>query len=190
MISTSAYILAGGKSTRFGSDKARAELEGEPLIARVHRLLKPIVSDITVVSAQFGEYDDLGLRTIADINPGLGPLAGLQSALADLPGHHEELLLCPCDAVVIMPKWVEELYALSKYTPAAVYRSADRWQPLPGFFTRACVPAVEVLLSGKGRSLQRLLDLACAQWLLLPDDWPPVWQVNSPQELQRFVDLA
>src|SRR4051794_14706591 len=75
-----AYILAGGQSQRFGSDKARAPLDGKPLIVHVAESLKPIASSVTVVAKDFGEYDDLGLVSIGDLQPGLGPMGGLLTA--------------------------------------------------------------------------------------------------------------
>ena len=75
------YILAGGRSSRFGSDKARAVLDGEPLIKRVARMAMPIAESTTIVADRTGKYDDLGLRSIADDPPHLGPLGGLAAAL-------------------------------------------------------------------------------------------------------------
>ncbi|MEZ6193187.1 MAG: NTP transferase domain-containing protein [Phycisphaerales bacterium] len=62
-----------------------------------------------MVADKEDKYADLGLRTIADHNPGLGPLAGLQAALNDLREGQRWLLLCPCDAIVIKPDWVRQL---------------------------------------------------------------------------------
>src|SRR5436190_19307235 len=102
------YILAGGKSSRFGSDKARAEIDGEPLLARIVRVLKPAAKNFTIVADAENKYGDLGLRTIADVQPGLGPMGGLLTALNDLrePGY---LLLCSCDMVALDCAWVEAL---------------------------------------------------------------------------------
>src|SRR5437879_3536860 len=99
------YILAGGKSRRFGSDKARAILDGKPLILHVADALRPIASSLTVVADISGKYDDLALTTITDLQPGLGPLGGLFTALNDC--RHPWLLLAPCDFAGIQPRWIE-----------------------------------------------------------------------------------
>ncbi len=54
------YILAGGKSRRFGSDKARAEAKGVAVIVRVAEALASIAGTVTVVADRAGRYDDLG----------------------------------------------------------------------------------------------------------------------------------
>lgn len=74
-------ILPGGKSSRFGSDEAWALMDGLPLIVRGAQRLQPGVAQTSVVAAAAGHYADWGLRTIADLSPGSGPLAGLQAAL-------------------------------------------------------------------------------------------------------------
>ncbi|HEY9840887.1 MAG TPA: NTP transferase domain-containing protein, partial [Candidatus Obscuribacterales bacterium] len=61
------YLLAGGRNSRFGSDKARALLGGSPLILQVARLLHPYAADLKVVATTAGAYADLGLETLADI---------------------------------------------------------------------------------------------------------------------------
>ena len=95
------YILAGGRSSRFGSDKARALLDGEPLVARLARQIEPVARRVTVVAEAADTYADLGLRTIADRRPGLGPLAGLEAALLDATNPPKStadwLILLSCD---------------------------------------------------------------------------------------------
>ena len=66
------YILAGGQSRRFGQDKARALVEGSPLLLHVARAAEPLGGEMRVVAAQEGEYQDLGLETVADQRAGHG----------------------------------------------------------------------------------------------------------------------
>jgi len=76
----SAYILAGGKSSRMGSDKAFLELGGRTLLARTLELAKRITQRVKIVGdpkkfAPFG-------HVMADVFPGHGPLGGIHAALA------------------------------------------------------------------------------------------------------------
>ena len=86
------YILAGGKSSRFGNphdDKALAEINNTPLILRLAEQLQPIANPLTIVADRADKYQHLGLNTIADHQPGLGPLAGLHRARSE--EHTSEL---------------------------------------------------------------------------------------------------
>ena len=68
-------VLAGGASSRFGSDKAAAMLGGHTLLARAGAILAGIVDEVTVVGRAGGVPD---LPTA-----GLGPLGGIAGALDD-----------------------------------------------------------------------------------------------------------
>lgn len=183
----SLYILAGGRSSRFGSDKARAMLENEPLICRVRRLVGPVASAVTVVADQPDKYADLGLRTIADHHGGLGPLAGLQSALLDLPDDEDWLLMCSCDAVVIEPRWIERLLAAREEgCDAAAFRGHAHWQPMPALYARSALPHIENQLAKDRRSMQQLLAQLRTVALPQPSDWPETWQVNTPGDLENL----
>jgi molybdenum cofactor guanylyltransferase len=182
-----AYILAGGQSSRFGSDKARVVLNGERLIDHVYKLLEPVASCFTVVADRADKYADLGLHTIGDLNPGLGPVAGLQTALNDLPQDQTWLLLCPCDAVVIRPHWLEQLLAARDESSHAVAFHGNHWQPMPALYARSCLPIVENQLENKQHSMQQLLDRLDTRRLPQPNDWPHIWQVNSASELESLT---
>lgn len=159
------YILAGGRSSRFGSEKAFALLGGRPLIAHVVEAVRPWASAVTVVTGRAGSFDRIGLRTIPDLLPQRGPLGGLHAALVDSAGQHAEphaktdsaahgidakthLLLCACDQPGINPGLIEPLVAgTTSGALAAAYRENQRWQPLPGVYALALLPRVEAMLT-------------------------------------------
>src|ERR1044072_1639209 len=100
------YILAGGRSSRFGSDKARGLLPGATLIRRGAAALGAAARATrrVAVAAAAATYEDLGLITIADLTPGLGPLGGLHTALSNAAAHapHDPsgwIILASCDWV-------------------------------------------------------------------------------------------
>jgi len=180
------YILAGGRSSRFGSDKARATLHGRPLLSHVAAMLKPVATRITVVADSEGKYDDLGFRTIADDKPALGPLGGLHTALRDLPLEDDWLLLCSCDAAVMHCDWLRRLIAGRSTEYDAVAFSSSRWQPMPGVYARRALPTITNCINGQNWSMQYLLDQLRSFSIALPTNWPELWQINTPQDLHRI----
>lgn len=178
------YILAGGKSRRFGSDKARALLQGKPLILHVADALRPFASSTTVVADVPCKYDDLGLRTIADVQPGLGPLGGLASALA----HCGEpwLLLTSCDLPRIKQSWIDALLSAKREARQAIAFKSDRWQPVPALYHQSVAELVGEQIQRDRLAFQCLLDRASAAAQPLPRDWPATAGVNTPQELEGF----
>lgn len=178
-----AYILAGGRSTRFGSDKARALFQGEALIVRQARQLEALSHPVVVVAAHAGQYGDLGLATIADLEPGQGPVGGLRTALE----HRAEgwLILSSCDLVILKPGWLECLIGIASREAVSVvaYRT-DRWQPFLGLYHTRLLQQPAVWK----RSLQRVLAAASSCPLTVPPDWPSALQANTLEELIRFAE--
>jgi molybdopterin-guanine dinucleotide biosynthesis protein A len=87
------YILVGGKSSRFGRDKALVEVGGRPLALRVVDALSPVTGAVTLVGSP-EKYRRLGLRVIPDPLADFGPLAGILAALDDSQSAWNLLLAC------------------------------------------------------------------------------------------------
>lgn len=182
-----AYILSGGRSRRFGSDKARAELGGAPLLRRLANMLTPHVDRITVVADTPDKYRDLGLATITDRVPDLGPLGGLDAALRDLRDGEDWLLLTSCDLVAIRPAWIDELRAHASAGASCVAYRGHRWEPLLAMYHRSIAGLVDEHIQSRRRAMRDLLDAALAHALPLPADWPRITQVNTPADLTAAV---
>src|ERR1700733_7787412 len=75
-----AWILVGGRSSRMGTDKARADSGGRALALRVADQAAAVCGTVSLVGDP-AKYGDLGLPVIADRFPGQGPLAGIEAAL-------------------------------------------------------------------------------------------------------------
>lgn len=138
-------VLAGGQSTRFGSDKALAELGGRTLIARAVDALSGLAEHVVVVGRETAPAP-----TLPDWpRPGMGPLAGIAAAL-----HHardkgyEAVLTCGVDSAGLPDDLLEQL------SPAPAY-VAD--QPVIGLWPAIAAEAVEVILAGQGRHSMRAL---------------------------------
>lgn len=177
------YVLAGGRSSRFGRDKATAVLAGETLLARVAALAAPFAERITVVAEHAGKYEAVGLRTIADAVSGRGPLGGLLAALGDAEG--EWTLVLPCDLVTMQAGWVARLLAARRPGSRAVVFRGQRWEPLPGLYHVAARPQVEAALAAHELTLWHLYSRVQTEAVPLPEDWPELAQVNSPADLRR-----
>src|SRR5262245_33823192 len=74
-----AFILAGGKSTRMGTDKALVMLEGRTLLARMLELARSICANVRIVGdpAKFGAFASV----VGDVFQACGPLGGIHAAL-------------------------------------------------------------------------------------------------------------
>jgi len=140
-------VLAGGKSSRFGSDKALAQLGGRTLIARAVDTLSGWCEYVVVVGRETAPAP-----TLPDWpRPGMGPLSGIAAAL-----HHardegyEAVLTCGVDSVGLP----DNLPDLLGSAPACL---AD--QPVVGIWPATALEAVEEILTGEGRhSMYRFVE--------------------------------
>ncbi|MCC6907440.1 MAG: molybdenum cofactor guanylyltransferase [Phycisphaerales bacterium] len=187
MLPMPVYILAGGRSSRFGSDKARALLGGKPLIVRLANQIQPVAREVTVVAEAADKYADLGLRTIADRRPGLGPLAGIEAALFDAHHISDWIIIFSCDLTAIHPAWIELLAAArrSESKVATFTEPGSRRYPFPGVYHAGLLPAVASCLDEGRLAVRSLIESVDHSDVALPSDWPQVAQVNTPEHLKR-----
>jgi len=75
------YVLAGGLSSRMGSDKAEMQLGGLTLLEIAVGKLRQICGEVVVVGRR--EFVPAGVRVIPDLRPGCGPMGGIEAALSD-----------------------------------------------------------------------------------------------------------
>lgn len=179
------YIIAGGRSTRFGSDKTRAMVHGKPLIVRVVEQFRPIASKVTVVSDVVDRYQDLGLDTIADTYPSLGPLAGIQSALS----HHGSggwILCASADRIGIRLEWLIALLSNTSTDLDVVAYRGSFWQPFPALYRGAMESLVNRAISGGITSPWKVIQSVRARGLRLPRDWENSLDVNDERTLRRW----
>lgn len=132
-------VLAGGQSSRFGSDKALAELGGQTLIARAMDMLSGWCEHVVVVGRETAPAP-----TLPDWpRSGMGPLAGIAAAL-----HHARdqgyaaVLTCGVDSAELP----EDLLQLLEPAPAYL---AD--QPVIGLWPASAAEALEAILTADGR---------------------------------------
>jgi molybdopterin-guanine dinucleotide biosynthesis protein A len=114
MIDLGAIILAGGKSSRMGRDKASLDFEGETLLERVTRRVAEAVEIVVVVAAPGQEIPRLAanVRVVRDDVPDQGPLRGIATGLATLEGRVEAVFVGTTDAPFLRPAFVARLAAL------------------------------------------------------------------------------
>lgn len=179
-----AYILAGGRSSRFGSDKARALLRGSPLIRRIAEMLESRGHQVVVVARKSEQYADLGLHTIADIEPDLGPVGGLETAVAHRLRSWGEgwALIFSCDLLNPTPAMLTVLESHGVRAPEAeaVAFMENGWQPFPGLYHTRLLAR---LRAGSIRSMKRLLTGPGIVGVEAPAD---LCQANTPAALREF----
>ena len=79
------YVLTGGRSSRFGANKAFADVDGKPMVVQVADRVRSVCDSVTLVGPA-ETYGSLGLRVIEDSVADFGPVAGILAALEEYRG--------------------------------------------------------------------------------------------------------
>jgi len=185
----SGAILAGGRSRRFGQDKAFALLGGRPLIAHVCGALRIVCSEVFVVADGPERFEGLGVAVVSDLVKGAGSLGGLYTAL--IHGRHDMCFVVGCDMPFLCPGLLERMSRLAAGTDAVVPVVRGDLQPLHALYTRRCLPRIERrILEGDFRitgvfSKRSTLRLEEKDWKDLDPAGASFFRVNTPEALER-----
>lgn len=147
------YILAGGKSSRMGSDKASKLFQGKPLIEHVITPLETVVNSIVIVSDN-PEHSNFGKPVIPDLMKDIGPAGGIYSAL--FQSSTEKNFIVSCDMPFITSEGIRYLIEKSADFEITIPRS-EFPQPLFGVYSKSCLPLWESLIKSGQLSLRQLI---------------------------------
>jgi molybdenum cofactor guanylyltransferase len=174
--SVSAAVLAGGKSRRFGTDKALVPRPGgtTPMLEAVVQALLAVTADVIVIAPENRTYAQFGVPVVSERFPGQGPIGGLELALSRM--SHDRCIVVACDLPFLNPdllRWMAEHAFSEDALVPKVSGTADagsstlipRPQPLHAIYRRSCLGAVQQLRLSGERRLGRLLDVIDVRYL-------------------------
>jgi len=184
------FILAGGESSRMGRDKALLELNGEPMIVRVARLMESVAGIPVLVGAP-ERFRALGLQVIADDWPAAGPLGAIATALraSSAPWN----LIVACDLPYLTKAWLDFIVARGLSSPAdAILPMNERGaEPLCAMYRKSCEPAIRAAL---GRGTRKVTDglaalrtenIEPAEWKAFDSEGLLFKNMNSPADYEE-----
>ena len=177
-------VLCGGRSERFGRDKALIDYDGRPLAERVATVLEAAgCSPVVFVGGDgVGLMAATGREFVADTQPGEGPLGGVVEALRRFQsgeGDVDGVVVAACDLPNLTASAVRAV--ASGATPACA--AADRLHPGLAYWPIAEADHVAALFSAGMRSLHEALDALGAT--RVPVEEVEMHNVNRPSDLRH-----
>lgn len=182
----SILILAGGRGQRMGGrDKGLVQWRGEPLVAHVQRIVRPLSDDV-VISCNRNQdlYRPFADQLVGDAEADFpGPLAGVIAGLA--AARHQWVVVLACDAPLVDRGLIEDLLKLAVANDsAAMVRQGGYWQPMFSVLPRRLLPGLEQAWAAGERSLQKALLVEAVQGLECAEGDARLSNFNSPDLLQ------
>lgn len=201
----SAALLAGGRSSRMGTDKAFAQWRGMPLWqVQVEKLLALRPEKLIVaarVDQHFGEslaqlsgrHTGTTLRRVDD-PPGdsSGPMGAIVRSLRAAGGP---LLVLAVDMPLMTVEFLrDQLLGPSGETTAVVWRGEHGYESLAAVYVPAMMPLFEEAMMAGDFAIHRVIDAAqrrgwCRALEIPPDQKALFANVNSPEDASRFLDF-
>jgi molybdopterin-guanine dinucleotide biosynthesis protein A len=180
-------IQAGGRSSRMGRDKALVPLAGVPLIEHVLRRTEGLADEVLITTNRPEDLAYLGVRLVADRDPGAGALPGLLTALEAAMG--DPVLVVACDLPFLCRPLLEHLLDLAPGAEAVVPRWQGSLEPLHAVYARSCVGAIRQVLRTGGQRMTDLLNTLSLRVIeeetiarFDPEGWS-FFNVNTPEDL-------
>jgi len=178
-------ILAGGKSTRMGSDKGFVTYQSKPFIQHIIDALKPLVNEIIIVSNN-PDYNVFKLKRVNDIIEDAGPLAGIYTGLQH--SNTEKNLVLSCDIPLINREVLEQLISQSNEEIDVIQaQSQGKTMPLIALYNKRCASTCLVLLESGERRLRFLINQLKSKTIVLDDTLEKYTaNINSQSDLKEL----
>jgi len=146
-------ILAGGKSLRYGRNKALVKIDGIPLIERVINVMRSLFRHLILITNTPDEYSYLKLPMHEDLIKGLGPLGGIFTALMTI--KNEAGFFVACDMPHLNRELIHHMVEVRYDFDAVVPRTQAGTEALHALYGKGCLPQIKRLIdSSQYQTLQ------------------------------------
>lgn len=185
-------ILAGGKNSRMGTNKAFLKIGNKRIIDNILFIYKRIFNDIIIVTNTPEEYNYLGVKLIKDIIPGCGPIGGIYSGL--LASKEEHCFVAACDMPFIKEKFIKYIISFknSDFDVVVPVISA-RYNPLFALYSKKCLSIIKDNIA-KGDykiinifSKVRLKEIGEDEIKKIDPEFNSLININTPEEYKKVL---
>jgi molybdopterin-guanine dinucleotide biosynthesis protein A len=172
----SGVVLAGGRSSRFGEDKARFCYQGRPLLTYVLASLQEAAERLIIAKAPYPEFE---VPTVLDLYSVAAPLSGLCTALR--VAQHDWVALAACDLPFLSADYWRALLTYAEGCDAVMVMRQGRLEPLAALYHRRVLALAEPQLDADP-ALYRLAQR-------IPSTVIPFDRLKLPERTLRNVNL-
>lgn len=181
-------ILAGGKSTRMGKNKALLTINEQRFIDKIAGELGGF-SEVLISAAEKGVYEDTGLCVVYDEHRDIGSLEGIYQILR--AAKEEYVFICAADMPFVTKELVSYMteFVCSDYD-CYVLTDEKHIHPLCGIYSKKMLAQVRACIESGNYRLMRLLNSVRTKYIQLEYtsfDKKVVKNINTKAEYQELV---
>ncbi|MCB0477840.1 MAG: molybdenum cofactor guanylyltransferase [Crocinitomicaceae bacterium] len=183
---TTGVVLAGGESSRMGTDKGLVQIDGKTMVEHVLETLKQVTEEVVIISNN-KDYEQFGVSVFQDEIKLRGPVGGIYTALKQ--AKHELVLVLSCDSPYVNAELLEYFLKQCDSNLINVVEFEGKVYPLIGLYRKS--DEKEFLKAMKEDRLKlQLLNKMLGTKLIQIDsskfDKKVFWNFNSPAELEKL----
>ncbi len=185
-----AIILAGGRSSRMGRNKALLEIGGERIVDRTVSLFKSLFKEVILVTNTPDEYAYLDVRTVTDLYPGKGSLGGIYTGISY--ASYDYSFIASCDMPFLNSELIEFIISLKGNYDLVVPKLRDGYEPLHAVYSKNCLKPIETVMD-KGDlriigfysevKIREVSEEELAPFISAPS---PFININTPEEYKAI----
>ena len=139
-----AVVLAGGRSSRLGRDKAFLRVNGQFLIERIVDRLAQLSDELIIVANEADKYEQFEAAVVGDTYPGKGALGGIYSGLTAATSSH--CLVVACDMPFLNLSLLRYMHGMASDYDVVIPRLGKLTEALHAIYSRDCLPFMDDLL--------------------------------------------
>jgi molybdopterin-guanine dinucleotide biosynthesis protein A len=188
-------VLAGGRSSRLGFDKAHLRLgSGRELVDDLIRKLRVVATDVLIAGGRPEEFGGRDARVVPDARPGAGALGGIYTAVES--SACDWTLVVACDLPFLRVAVLRLLIDRRGDVDAVIPRLGGQPEPTHALYSRRCLPAMRASLDAGDLKVASFFPRVRVCWLeedevrAVDPDVISFVNVNSPDQLVAAMRLV
>ncbi|MED3571177.1 molybdenum cofactor guanylyltransferase [Cytobacillus praedii] len=193
---TTGIIMAGGKSSRMGKNKALLKIGGKTVIEHIAAELEKTVADLMIVTNTLEDYQFLNLPMVEDEWKGKGPLAGIHAGLK--ASKTDKNLVVACDMPFVSSKLGEILLGYLDEYDAAVPNISNQLHPLFAAYRKEVHEEISYSIQKQELRIRpffqkintKIVLEEDLQMLQFPYQDHHFFNMNHPEEFEEALKLA
>lgn len=174
-------VLAGGASSRMGTDKGLLNLNGQPMIQPILNVLEKVCTECMIVTNNMA-YQKFGIKLVNDQQQGKGPLMGIVSGLTASQTKHN--IIMSCDTPYVSEKLIHFIIQHKEGYDLVLPQNNGQLHPLIGYYSKDILPKLQEKLTLNQLKIQAAVSalnvnkLNCNQF-----DEKQFKNINAPTDL-------
>ncbi|MEC3966402.1 molybdenum cofactor guanylyltransferase [Flagellimonas halotolerans] len=178
-------VLAGGKSTRMGKDKAFLMLDDKPFISHILETVKQCAENVLIISNN-QKLDSLGVTRHADLIPCVGPIGGIYTGLTH--SNTEFNIVVACDTPLLNKETIGILIdGIDDKHDGFIVQHEDVPMPLVGIYRKSSIAYFKEAIDEEKLGLQKLLATLRTKTIDLPKSHSKsVWNINTLEDFRTI----